>query len=88
MTFDANILKRLAYFLSNTDMSELVEAGIINEGDNDRWRRFNNDFDVFVIKLSEDRREKLADLINDRLGFRSTQQLAVREFAPVIGAAL
>ncbi|WP_077961673.1 hypothetical protein [Ensifer adhaerens] len=88
MTFDANILKRLAYFLANTDMSELVEAGIINEGDNDRWKRFNNDFDVFVIKLPDDRREKLADLINDRLGFRSTQQLAAREFAPSVGSSL
>lgn len=88
MTFDANILKRLAYFLANTDMSELVEAGIINEGDNDRWRRFNNDFDVFVIKLPDDRREKLADLINDRLGFRPAHQAASREFAPTIGASL
>jgi len=88
MTFNASVLKKLAYFLANTDMSELVEAGIINEGDNDRWKRFNNDFDVFVIKLPDDRREKLADLINDRLGFRSTRQLAAREFAPTIGASL
>jgi len=72
MIFDANTLKRFAYFLANTDMSELVEAGIINDGDHDRWKRFNNDFDVFVIKLTDDRRQKLCDLINDRLGLRSS----------------
>ncbi len=70
MTFDVNTLKRLAYFLANTDMSELVEAGVITEGNNDQWKRFNNDFDVFVIKLNDDRRQKLCDLINDRLGLR------------------
>lgn len=67
MTFDVNTLKRLAYFLANTDMSELVEAGVITEGNNDQWKRFNNDFDVFVIKLNDDRRQKLCNLINDRL---------------------
>ena len=72
MIFDAKNLKRFAYFLANTDMSELVEAGIINAGDNDRWKRFNNDFDVFVIKLPDDRRQKLCDLINDRLGLRAS----------------
>lgn len=71
MTFDVITLKRLAYFLANTDMSELVEAGVITEGNNDQWKRFNNDFDVFVIKLNDDRRQKLCDLINDRLGLRS-----------------
>ena len=70
MTFDVNTLKRLAYFLANTDMSELVEAGVITEGNNDQWKRFNHDFDVFVIKLPDDRRQKLCDLINDRLGLR------------------
>ena len=72
MTFDVNTLKRLAYFLANTDMSELVEAGVISEGNNDQWKRFNHDFDVFVIKLSDDRRQKLCDLINDRLGLRAS----------------
>ncbi|GAA4169297.1 hypothetical protein [Shinella granuli] len=72
MTFDANTLKRLAYFLVNTDMSELVEAGVISEGNNDQWKRFNHDFDVFVIKLPDDRRQKLCDLINDRLGLRAS----------------
>lgn len=72
MTFDVNTLKRLAYFLANTDMSELVEAGVITEGNNDQWKRFNNDFDVFVIKLNDDRRQKLCDLINDRLGLRAS----------------
>lgn len=70
MIFDVNTLKRLAYFLANTDMSELVEAGVITEGNNDQWKRFNHDFDVFVIKLPDDRRQKLCDLINDRLGLR------------------
>jgi len=72
MTFDVNTLKRLAYFLANTDMSELVEAGVITEGNTDQWKRFNHDFDVFVIKLPDDRRQKLCDLINDRLGLRSS----------------
>jgi hypothetical protein len=70
MIFDAALLKRFAFFLSNTDMSELVEAGIINAGDYYGWKRFNNDFDLFVIKLNDDRRQKLCDLINDRLGLR------------------
>ncbi|MCO5152538.1 MULTISPECIES: hypothetical protein [unclassified Shinella] len=72
MTFDVNTLKRLAYFLANTDMSELVEAGVITEGNDDQWKRFNNDFDVFVIKLNDDRRQRLCDLINDRLGLRAS----------------
>jgi hypothetical protein len=72
MTFDVNTLKRLAYFLANTDMSELVEAGVITEGNTDQWKRFNHDFDVFVIKLPDDRRQKLCDLINDRLGLRAS----------------
>lgn len=72
MTFDVNTLKRLAYFLANTDMSELVEAGVITEGNTDQWKRFNHDFDVFVIKLPDDSRQKLCDLINDRLGLRAS----------------
>lgn len=72
MIFDVNTLKRLAYFLSNTSMSELVEAGVITEGNNTQWSRFNYDFDVFILKLPEDRRQKLCDLINDRLGLRSS----------------
>ena len=79
MMFDANLLKRFAYFLSNTDMSELVGAGIITEGNNDQWKRFNNDFDVFVIKLSDDRRQKLSDFINDRLGLRAPARLEAAE---------
>ncbi len=72
MIFDVNTIKRLAYFLANTDMSELVEAGVITEGNTDQWKRFNHDFDVFVIKLPDDRRQKLCDLINDRLGLRAS----------------
>lgn len=72
MIFDANNLKRFAYFLSNTSMSELVEAGVIAEGNNAQWSRFNHDFDVFVLKLTDDRRQKLAALINDRLGLRAS----------------
>lgn len=79
MIFDANNIKRLAYFLANTSMSELVEAGIITEGNNTQWSRFNHDFDVFVLKLPDDRRQKLADLINDRLGLRAPARLEAAE---------
>lgn len=72
MIFDTTTLKRLAYSLANTSMSELVEAGIITEGNNTQWNRFNRDFDIFIIKLPDDRRQKLCDLINDRLGLRAS----------------
>lgn len=79
MIFDTTTLKRLAYFLANTSMSELVEAGVITEGNNTQWSRFNRDFDVFIIKLSDDRRQKLCDFINDRLGLRAPARLEAAE---------
>lgn len=79
MMFDPHLLKRFAYFLANTDMSELVEAGIITEGNTDQWKRFNHDFDVFVIKLPDDRRQKLSDFINVRLGLRAPARLEAAE---------
>jgi hypothetical protein len=65
----ASQLRDLAYFLSNTSRWELVKADIISEGPSGdtAWRRFNNDFDVFVIKLSGEELAALTDMINDHL---------------------
>ena len=49
----ATQLRDFAFFLSNTSRWELEKAGIITPGPSGdtAWKRFNNDFDVFVIKL-------------------------------------
>jgi hypothetical protein len=65
----ATQLRDLAYFLSNTSRWELEKAGIISQGPSGdtAWKRFNNDFDVFVIKLSAERLSALADMISGYL---------------------
>lgn len=61
----ATQLRDLAFFLSNTSKWELEKAGVIAEGPSSdkAWQRFNNDFDVFVIKLSAAKLKALADMI-------------------------
>ncbi|ASP77439.1 hypothetical protein CN138_09270 [Sinorhizobium meliloti] len=58
-------LRDFAFFLSNTSRWELEKAGIIAPGPSGdtAWKRFNNDFDVFVIKLSAAKLKALADMI-------------------------
>lgn len=53
--------------LLNIDKHELVEAGIMhgNEGGND-WSRFNRDPLMFIIRLDDDKIERLWQLIESR----------------------
>ncbi len=62
-------LRDFAFFLSNTSRWELEKAGIITPGPSGdtAWKRFNNDFDVFVIKLSAEKLSALADMISGYL---------------------
>jgi hypothetical protein len=69
-TVTANLLKELAYFYTNTDRSALEDAGLIQrgpEGDT-RWKRFNHNFDVFILKLSDEEQRTLAAMANDYVG--------------------
>jgi hypothetical protein len=65
----ATQLRDFAFFLSNTSRWELEKAGIITPGPSGdtAWKRFNNDFDVFVIKLPAERLGALADMISGYL---------------------
>ncbi|MDW9726343.1 hypothetical protein GOB91_29280 [Sinorhizobium meliloti] len=65
----ATQLRDLAFFLSNTSKWELEKAGVIAEGPSSdkAWQRFNNDFDVFVIKLQPQKRNVLAGMISGYL---------------------
>ncbi|MDW9787700.1 hypothetical protein CN071_17815 [Sinorhizobium meliloti] len=58
-------LRDFAFFLSNTSRWELEKAGIISPGPSGdtAWKRFNNDFDVFVIKLSAEKLTAMTDMI-------------------------
>ncbi|MDX0406915.1 hypothetical protein GOC62_18795 [Sinorhizobium medicae] len=58
-------LRDFAFFLSNTSRWELEKAGIIAPGPSGdtAWKRFNNDFDVFVIKLSAEKLAAMTDMI-------------------------
>lgn len=60
----ASDLKALAYATANTSMDELAGAGVIKHGDNSSWRRFNDNLDIFIIKLPADRLAAFADLMN------------------------
>lgn len=60
------ILKDLAHFYKNTDRDTLEAVGLIQKGPSGDtgWKRFNHDFDIFILKLSDEKREELATLIN------------------------
>jgi hypothetical protein len=66
-TFTADMLKELAYFFTNTDRSMLEAKGLIRPGKSgdDRWKRFNHNFDIFILKLSDDDRAVLAAMATD-----------------------
>lgn len=73
MKITSGQLLGLASFLGNVSFDELADNGILvrmpdgspRVGGSD-WSRFNKDFVTFVMKLPDDRREKLAKLISDR----------------------
>lgn len=66
-TVTANLLKELAYFYTNTDRSVLEDAGLIQRGPqgDTRWKRFNHNFDVFILKLSDEEQGVLAAMASD-----------------------
>jgi hypothetical protein len=59
-------LENLAYFYTNTDRSTLEDAGIIQKGPSGDtgWKRFNHNFDIFILKLDDEKEEALAGLVN------------------------
>lgn len=69
--FTAALLKELAYCAANTSMDELAGAGVIKHGDQSSWRRFNDNLDIFIIKLPADRLAAFADLMNRKTGSQS-----------------
>jgi len=56
--------------LHNLSKWELEEAGVINPGANGGtdWTRFNNNLTTFVLKLSEERIERLLALLTTKMG--------------------
>lgn len=68
--FTPSILRKMAFFYSNTSRWQLEEAGIISTGPsgNTAWNRFNHDFDVFLIKLSPEKLEALTAMLNEYIG--------------------
>ena len=65
--FTGEMLKEMAYFYTNTDRSMLEAKGIIQTGKagDDRWKRFNHNFDIFILKLSDEDRTVLASMAAD-----------------------
>lgn len=49
--------------LHNLELSQLVDAGVIVGINPVLWARFNSDLTIFVLKLPEDRLEKLLELV-------------------------
>ncbi|RVK94000.1 hypothetical protein CN150_19135 [Sinorhizobium meliloti] len=76
----ATQLRDFAFFLSNTSRWELEKAGIISPGPSGdtAWKRFNNDFDVFVIKLSA---EKLTAMTNMIAGYLQVSEYSREQAA-------
>jgi hypothetical protein len=72
----ATDLKALAYAAANTSFDDLMKAGVIPTGDNSSWRRFNDNLDIFIIKLPAPRLEAFADLMNRKAGFEPALQAA------------
>jgi hypothetical protein len=64
--FNKRVIRMMAYFYSNTNRWDLEAAGLIPEGPSGDmlWKRFNHDFDVFILKLSDDKQEALAALMS------------------------
>lgn len=58
-------LRTLFLILHNLDKKQLEDAGVIRPGANggSDWTRFNSDIGTFVIKLSDDRLERLSALL-------------------------
>jgi hypothetical protein len=70
MTFNPELLTNLAYFFTNTDRQTLEESGIIQPGrsGDDKWERFNHNFDIFILKSDNKQLQALANLANAYVG--------------------
>jgi hypothetical protein len=66
----STFLKDMAYFYANTDRSKLEQGGLIQigAGGDTAWKRFNHNFDIFILKLDDDKRHALTDMINSYCG--------------------
>lgn len=62
----ASLLKMLAYFYANTSRWELEDIGIIPKGSagDKQWERFNHNFDIFILKLSDEQCGLLAKFMD------------------------
>jgi len=57
--------RTLFAILHNMDLQQLVDAGIMGDGHlSTMWTRFNSDLTSFVLKLPDDRLEKLVTLVH------------------------
>ncbi|WP_116654388.1 hypothetical protein [Pelagibacterium sediminicola] len=65
---DARRFRNMFAILHNLDLWVLEEAGVITPGANggSDWTRFNRDLTTFVLKLPDDRLEKLFALVESR----------------------
>lgn len=62
-----NYLEMMAYFYANTDRAKLEAAELIPSGKagDTAWKRFNHDFDIFILKLPSEKQERLAGMIDE-----------------------
>lgn len=61
-------IRRFAFAAANIDRSELESYGVIEQHDDDKWRRFNNNIDIFILKLSAHRLLSFTSLMNHKMG--------------------
>lgn len=59
-------LTALARFYANTNRWDLEAAGVITAGPSGdvAWKRFNHNFDIFIIKLTDEKRTALVGMVN------------------------
>jgi hypothetical protein len=49
------------------DMHQLVEAGVIDDGDGKAWQRFSSNPEAFYLRCDDDRQQKLWGLIERQM---------------------
>ena len=71
MHMTAAALREMAYRMCNWSAYDLIKAGVLvadSKGEpavgGSDWKRFNADPWTFIIKLPDDRLDKLADLVS------------------------
>lgn len=63
----AETLRLIGFFYANTGRDMLEIHGIIPAGPSGdaQWKRFNNDFDIFLLKLTPAKLDTLCRMINE-----------------------